>query len=136
MTTPAPEAVARLWGEESLVEGGEAGTAPSRALDEERLEEVGRSLRTLAPFPTAAKNPPTIFVLSPPRSGSTLLRVMLGGHPDLFAPPELELLSFIGMAERRSTFTGRDVFWITKPRLSVVIGKFWRRKIRTHRLHP
>jgi len=33
-------------------------------------------------------------VLSPPRSGSTLLRVMLGGHPQLFAPPELELLSF------------------------------------------
>jgi aryl carrier-like protein len=36
---------------------------------------------------------PVIFILSPTRSGSTLLRVMLGGHPRLFAPPELNLLS-------------------------------------------
>lgn len=47
-----------------------------------------------------AKNPRAVFVLSPPRSGSTLLRVMLAGHPGLFSPPELELLSCAGMAER------------------------------------
>ncbi|MCP5050227.1 MAG: hypothetical protein GY940_23880, partial [bacterium] len=40
------------------------------------------------------KNPPTLFILSPPRSGSTLLRVMLAGHPRLFAPPELGLLAY------------------------------------------
>src|SRR5690606_29517854 len=33
-----------------------------------------------------------VFILCSPRSGSTLLRVMLAGHPDLFAPPELHLL--------------------------------------------
>ncbi|MCI0393412.1 MAG: alpha/beta fold hydrolase, partial [Chloroflexi bacterium] len=42
-----------------------------------------------------------IFLLSSPRSGSTLLRVMLAGHPDLFSPPELHLLPFITMAERQ-----------------------------------
>ncbi len=51
-----------------------------------------------------------LFVLSPPRSGSTLLRVMLGGHPRLFAPPELELLEFDTLAERRDAFSGRDAF--------------------------
>ena len=56
-------------------------------------------------------NRPALFVLSPPRSGSTLLRVMLGGHPRLFAPPELELLSFDTMADRARAFTGRDAFW-------------------------
>jgi len=43
---------------------------------------------------------PAIFILSPPRSGSTLLRVMLAGSPDLFAPPELELLSFTNLKHR------------------------------------
>ncbi|MBX7220068.1 MAG: SDR family NAD(P)-dependent oxidoreductase [Blastocatellia bacterium] len=43
---------------------------------------------------------PIVFLLSSPRAGSTLLRVMLAGHPDLFCPPELHLLPFRGMAER------------------------------------
>lgn len=32
-----------------------------------------------------------VFVLSAPRSGSTLLRAVLGSHSDLYAPPELPL---------------------------------------------
>ena len=51
-------------------------------------------------------------MLSPPRSGSTLLRVMLAGHPSLFAPPELELLSFNNMRDRKRAFSGRHSFWL------------------------
>jgi pimeloyl-ACP methyl ester carboxylesterase/acyl carrier protein len=47
----------------------------------------------LDPLPVR-RNPPMVFLLSAPRSGSTLLRVMLAGHPDLFCPPELHLLPF------------------------------------------
>lgn len=47
------------------------------------------------------RNPGIVFLLSSPRSGSTLLRVMLAGHPALFCPPELHLLPFENMAERR-----------------------------------
>nr|WP_255524802.1 type I polyketide synthase [Nodosilinea sp. FACHB-13] len=47
----------------------------------------------LEPLPTR-RNPPMVFLLSAPRSGSTLLRVMLAGHPGLFCPPELHLLPF------------------------------------------
>ena len=37
---------------------------------------------------------------------------MLGGHPQLFAPPELELLSFNTLAERHAAFAGRFSFWL------------------------
>ncbi len=56
--------------------------------------------------PAAASEKPLpgiVFVLSTPRSGSTLLRVMLEGHPDLFSPPELHLLTFKTMKERAET---------------------------------
>jgi amino acid adenylation domain-containing protein len=41
-----------------------------------------------------------VLLLSSPRSGSTLLRAMLAGHPAVFAPPELHLLPFTSMAAR------------------------------------
>jgi len=44
--------------------------------------------------------PEMVFILSSPRSGSTLLRVMLAGHTGLFSPPELNLLPFQTLAER------------------------------------
>ena len=37
---------------------------------------------------------------------------MLAGHPRLFAPQELELLSFETLQDRRATFTGRNSFWL------------------------
>jgi acyl transferase domain-containing protein/acyl-CoA synthetase (AMP-forming)/AMP-acid ligase II/pimeloyl-ACP methyl ester carboxylesterase len=51
---------------------------------------------------STAKLPPAAFILSSPRSGSTLLRVMLAGHPSLSSPPELHLLPFDTMAERET----------------------------------
>jgi amino acid adenylation domain-containing protein len=107
-----PQAVARLWGAGSLGEDCQV-TLPDwePPLDEARLEAVRSLIQTLPPAPlAAAPNPPAVFVLSPPRSGSTLLRVMLGGNPHLFAPPELELLNFNTLAERRDAFPGRDSF--------------------------
>lgn len=52
--------------------------------------------------PQPHRNPPMVFLLSAPRSGSTLLRVMLAGHPDLFCPPELHLLPFNTLDAQRS----------------------------------
>jgi pimeloyl-ACP methyl ester carboxylesterase/NAD(P)-dependent dehydrogenase (short-subunit alcohol dehydrogenase family)/aryl carrier-like protein len=51
-------------------------------------------------IPLKDKLAPAAFILSSPRSGSTLLRVMLAGHPGLSSPPELHLLPFDTMAER------------------------------------
>ncbi|NEQ17056.1 MAG: SDR family NAD(P)-dependent oxidoreductase, partial [Moorea sp. SIO3E2] len=49
------------------------------------------------------RNRSMVFLLCSPRSGSTLLRVMLAGHRDLFCPPELHLLPFDTMAERNQS---------------------------------
>ena len=49
---------------------------------------------------------PMVFLLSTPRAGSTLLRVMLAGHPELFSPPELHLLPFTTMAKRHASLKG------------------------------
>ncbi|AOY79861.2 type I polyketide synthase [Moorena producens JHB] len=49
------------------------------------------------------RNRSMVFLLCSPRSGSTLLRVMLAGHRDLFCPPELHLLPFETMAERNQS---------------------------------
>jgi acyl transferase domain-containing protein/acyl carrier protein len=50
---------------------------------------------------TGDRNPAMVFLLSAPRSGSTLLRVMLAGHPQLFCPPELHLLPFNTLADQQ-----------------------------------
>jgi amino acid adenylation domain-containing protein/FkbM family methyltransferase len=117
-------AVVRLWGPEPVGEPGvsEAGAAPvppaptPSRVDAARAAELRRLVRPLPPLlPELAaepRNPPALFLLSPPRSGSTLLRVLLGGHPALFAPPELELLSWNTLAERQAAFPGRDRFWL------------------------
>lgn len=52
---------------------------------------------------------PILFVLGAPRSGTTLLRVMLEGHPALFSPPEMVLAPFRTMAERKAAMEVR--FW-------------------------
>ncbi len=109
LTAEYPRAVERLFGQPVALGGGEA-----RRVDEAVIAEAGRLVRGLGPLPARIaalpRNPPAVFVLSPPRSGSTLLRVMLAGHPSLFAPPELELLNFDTLAERRDAFSGRDAF--------------------------
>jgi len=58
------------------------------------------------------KNARAAFVLGPPRSGSTLFRVMLAGHPRLFSPPELDLMSFDTLAQRRDACVGRYAYML------------------------
>lgn len=52
---------------------------------------------------------PLCFVVGAPRSGTTLLRVMLAGHPALFSPPEMIIAPFAAMADRKKRLTER--FW-------------------------
>ncbi|HSF38680.1 MAG TPA: amino acid adenylation domain-containing protein [Thermoanaerobaculia bacterium] len=91
----------------------DAEAGPGAAVGPAEVAEMRRLIASSRPEPEPEepRNPPVLFVLSPPRSGSTLLRVMLGMHPGLFAPPELELLSFSTLAERSAAFQGRDAFW-------------------------
>jgi amino acid adenylation domain-containing protein/non-ribosomal peptide synthase protein (TIGR01720 family) len=87
---------------------GIAPEVPGAGLDESAVIKMRQIITPLAPLKvTAPKNPPALFILSPPRSGSTLLRVILAGHPGLFAPPELELLSFNTLQERKAALSGK-----------------------------
>lgn len=52
---------------------------------------------------------PLAFVIGAPRSGTTLLRVMLAGHPKLFSPPEMVIAPFATMQERKARLDQR--FW-------------------------
>ena len=64
------------------------------------------------------KNPPAIFVHTSPRSGSTLFRVMLAGHPQLFSPPEMDILRCQGMSDwmrgLRDSTHGYGFSWATQ----------------------
>lgn len=69
---------------------------------------------TGAPARTVSKSPitePTVFVLGAPRSGTTLLRSMLMGHPDLWAGPELLLLEFESMRGREREIIDSQAVW-------------------------
>src|SRR6266567_3338335 len=49
-----------------------------------------------------------VFIFSAPRSGSTLLRVILGSHSELYAPPELPLKHLGVRAETQWIKTSLD----------------------------
>ncbi len=74
-----------------------------------RADQEASSVRS------AQKNGPMAFIHSSPRSGSTLLRVMLAGHPNLFCPPELHLLYFDAMKEWQENLGfGDELAWTGK----------------------
>ncbi len=123
---PTPVAMAgylRRHFPEAVGEADRSGTQDpgggprSAGVDEGTLDEVQRAVprmpsRTRDPEDARGKNPRAVFLLSPPRSGSTLLRTMLAGHPGLFAPPELQLLVFETMDQRYRSFKDREGFWL------------------------
>ena len=102
-----PQAVERRFGYVASETGGREETS---RVDPDLVSAFRE--RIVRPWPATAEahNPPAVFVLAPPRSGTTLLRIMLGGHPKLFAPPELELLGHGTLAQRETAFPGRDRF--------------------------
>lgn len=108
-----PDAVRRRWGSAVLGARQRAGAE----VDGAALRRLQAAVRSLPDKPEPGDGPapldPAVFVLSPPRSGSTLLRVVLGVHRDLFAPPELQLLNFATLRERRRALSSeRDSFWL------------------------
>ncbi|HEX7314138.1 MAG TPA: amino acid adenylation domain-containing protein [Pyrinomonadaceae bacterium] len=107
-------AVRRLTTDELTADAvaADASAGPPRELRVARMRELLARPARRGVRDTSGRNPRAVFVLSPPRSGSTLLRVMLAGHPLLFAPPELELLSFDTLQERRAAFSGAGSFWL------------------------
>lgn len=109
-------AIKRLFPEENC-EAAEGLEANKISIGPAEMEQVRALVKQYAPPPVfpvqpGPKNPKAVFVFSPPRSGSTLLRVMLAGHPRLFSPPELELLSFPTLMARKQAYAGVPGQWL------------------------
>ncbi len=89
------ESVAKMFGGETLAPS--AGVGASR-ITQDDVGALRKLISQASPITHRAepsrKNPRAVFVLSPPRSGSTLFRVMLAGNRRLFVPQELALLAF------------------------------------------
>ena len=87
------------------------GAAEASPVDEDLLSRVRSALERDAGagrMPIRSKSlRPIVFVLAPPRSGTSLLRILLGGHRDLFSPPELNLLNHASLRLRRDAYAGR-----------------------------
>ncbi len=101
-----PEGFARMMGE-TVAEG----TGPQAGIITlEKVERIRGIIPDLSELKTieAPKNRRAVFILSPPRTGSTLFRVILGGHPQLVAPPELNLLEYVTLQERKAENTGHQ----------------------------
>jgi len=100
------EGYVKMMAEETV--GKETGKAQEE-VTKEKLEIVKSMLTPLsAPVEIEkAKNSSAVFILSPPRTGSTLLRVMLAGHTQLLAPPELNLLIHNTLSDRRTAMSDR-----------------------------
>jgi hypothetical protein len=108
------------------MEKGDASQAQERELDlppapegsatvVDPFEKGTYLLRIATKHPIGAKrNPGIVFILCSPRTGSTLLRVMLAGHARLFAPPELNLLPFESMGERGRQIDEVGLSWMRR----------------------
>ncbi len=62
-----------------------------------------------------------VFIFSPARSGSTLLRAILGSHTRLYAPPELPLMHMIVRAETKWIQTSLRALQLTREDLDYML---------------
>lgn len=111
LTQNTPDGAQRLASGDGSGEPIRGTMTAGGAITPAEIETFRALIPPFEPRRPAARSPRVIIVLTPPRSGSTLLRVILGGHPALFSPPELELLGFGTLAERAETFSGRLKHW-------------------------
>ncbi len=85
-------------------------------VDDEMIRQFDERIYRLPPADETVDAEPindrAMFILAPPRSGTTLLRVMLAGHPGVFAASELQLLGFQTLAQRKTAYSGRHSLWL------------------------
>lgn len=105
-----PSAVARLTGVDIPAAKQVEMTVVNEKMHQE-FEQLIPSLGRLDAKPYKNDLISPVFILSAPRCGSTLLRVMLAGHPGIFAPPELRLLTYQDMNQWKLAHSGKFKFF-------------------------
>ena len=64
------------------------------------------------PRKTGKIEEPTVFVLGCPRSGTTIFRCMLMGHPEIYAGPELHMMQFESLLQRERALIEIGTSWM------------------------
>merc|ERR1711998_90350 len=70
----------------------------------------GGSLVTQFSFPPAKLQGPMLFVLSSPRSGSSLMQLCLNVHPQLAAGQEVTMLMYDTLKARKDALEGQFIY--------------------------
>jgi hypothetical protein len=67
---------------------------------------------SIIPRKTGKIEEPTVFVLGCPRSGTTIFRCMLMGHPEIYAGPELNMMQFDSLLQRERALVEIGTSWM------------------------
>jgi hypothetical protein len=67
---------------------------------------------TILPRKSGKIEEPTVFVLGCPRSGTTIFRCMLMGHPEIYAGPELNMMQFDSLLQRERQLIDIGTSWM------------------------
>lgn len=115
--------------------GYDAGELAAEVSEIERTADAG-FLATMPPAPAAQAVP--VFLVSLPRSGSTLLEQMLGGHPQIEAAGELPYIPAIlrtamEMATRRGRATVPQMIAGLPDQAAAAMGQDYLRRAALHR---
>jgi LPS sulfotransferase NodH len=86
----------------------------TRTIGYQLARPPGHRARVLPPPVTSRMLVRPVFIFSPARSGSTLLRAILGSHTQMYAPPELPLMHMDVRAETK---------WIQKSMAALQLTK-------------
>lgn len=85
----------------------------ARHLAERMVSGQERAARPpVLPRKTAKIEEPTVFVLGCPRSGTTIFRCMMMGHPAIYAGPELHMLQFESLRQRERALIEIGTSWM------------------------
>ncbi len=106
-----PDAINRVFKQKNKTVHQKAEIAKLTAADFAQFNSIIPKLPKAKKEAVAKKNKRAIFILAPPRSGTSLLRIMLAGHPGIFAANELQLLGFQNLAERANAYGGKFALW-------------------------
>lgn len=115
--------------------GYDARELTAEVTEVERVAD-GAFLRSLEGLPASDDVP--VFIVSLPRSGSTLLEQMLGSHPDVEPVGELPyapaiLRGAMEMATRRGSMTVMQLIAALPPAQAAAMGQDYLRRVALHR---
>ncbi len=105
------EAIARIFTQKNKIEKSTGAIKKLTRADFANFQTIIPKLPISKTEETTQKNKRAIFILAPPRSGTSLLRIMLAGHPGIFAANELQLLGFQNLQQRATAYSDKFALW-------------------------